>query len=356
MASLDPEQPIFNDTTGLDRKWVAFDCTEPDRASATARRDKHSKTFPRGSGDFELVSTDAVHFGIHRFILQHTCGFFADMFSLPAPAKHTLQDAQASEELENVIEIKLPSKILHEFLSHIEPNQPQPRLDPETIEALIEAALFYRVPSIISWFIDIISADCGDRVTHELHPSLLATHPLLTLSLCYSVGDKSGVTSAIQELTSCNSMLWNEEVHLSGRLFLYCVQLRQQRTALYLDLTDKMADFELSNTGNVKDKTRVTCMSCSIAMGRWIKSLASSASQWPKWENMQAIYISPMRCNSCEFAWFEYKSKTFTKWVNINRPDRKEQSHPLIPEWLTGELVANAARVPLTKKQREKSF
>ncbi|CCA66328.1 hypothetical protein PIIN_00014 [Serendipita indica DSM 11827] len=297
---------------------------------------KDSKTFPRGSGDLELVSTDNVHFNIHKFLLQHTCGFFADMFSLPTPQNEELQDAQVSKKSSEVIEINLPSKVLHEFLCHIEPNEPQPKVDPATVGALIDAALFYRAPSIISWFIDGIQLDCVNRVTQKLHPSLLATNPLLTLALCHKVGSENGVKSAIKELTTCDSIFWDEDVELSGRLLLYCVKLRQERTALYLDLADNMADFEFSNTGNVKERTRVTCMSCSVTLARWIKSLATAASQWPKWDNIQGI-VCPASCRSCELEWPEYKSKTFNKWVNINRPDRKEQSSLLIPEWLSQE-------------------
>ncbi|CAG7851002.1 SubName: Full=Uncharacterized protein {ECO:0000313/EMBL:CCA75503.1} [Serendipita indica DSM 11827] len=313
---------------------------------------KDSKTFPRGSGDLELVSTDNFRFGIHKFLLHHACGFFADMFSLPTPQKEELQDAQVSEKSQKIIEINLPAKILHEFLSHIEPNEPQPNVDPATVGPLIDAALFYRVPCIISWFISGISSDCANRDTQKLRPSLLATNPLLTLALCYKVGSESGVKSAIRELITCKIDLWYEDVDIGGRLLLYCLQLRQQRTALYLDLTDHMADFEFSNTGNAKDKTRPTCMSCSITMGRWINSLASASSQWPKWENIGAIFNSPVNCHSCELTWSDYKSKAFTKWVNVNRPDRKEQHSPVIPEWLTRNLGINAGLVPLTRKHR----
>ena len=305
---------------------------------------EESDAFGPSYGDFTLISSDSVRFHIDRSLLGYVSGFFKDIFSLTPTRPFGI------EFTEDSLTVKETSPVLDTFLRHIDPNRTTPRIEAETIGPLLEAARFYRVLSIITWFKNEVLVRRANFRTKIDGPCFLDEHPLLVLALTYKFGLEELARTAISQLIICDAALWKKsiDVDIDGRLVLYCRQLRDERIELYSSLVESLTQHELSNTKNIKDSDRETCMSCTVARAQWTYKMLNSVFRRPEWSACFEAYseeIEPYDCDH-EISWPDIKQKTMTKWRNVNKPEKLEEKIPHTPTWLDNQLRDNAIFTP----------
>lgn len=294
-----------------------------------------SNVFPEGYGDLILLSKDDVRFYFPSSVLAHASGFFRDMFD-------TVNKANSPQ----LLSVKEHSSLLKQFLSHIDPLKPTPRINVGTIASLLETARFYQVPSVIPWFQEEVFIDYSD-VRGRGEVALIHSHPLLVLGLAFKLGLYECVQRATQELIFCHIDKWNEEVDIPYPVIRYCRQLRDAHVQNYRELVETLTNYEISNAHKYKDVDRRLCMGCSVRRARWTFKLLSIAVDNPRWSIFKQSYDSENEvCTSCRLAWSLYKEKPYLKWVNRVRPESKEQKLPDLPMWLRDQLHNNSLLNP----------
>lgn len=96
-------------------------------------------------------------------------------------------------------------------------------------------------------------------------------HVLLVLTLAHKFGLRELTSITMDALITCDAAWWKEaiDIPMDGRLLLYCRQIHDKRIEVYSEMVEKLTEHELSNTKNIKDSTRETCMSCTVTRAQW---------------------------------------------------------------------------------------
>lgn len=298
-----------------------------------------------GYGDFTLISSDGIHFHIDRSLLAYLSGFFRDLFALPSPGS-----SYTGIVGENSVAVQQPSNTLNAFLRHIDPNKVKPEINKSNIASILECARFYRVPTIMTWFTQEVQVRRTMFRRKEQEPCFMEKNPLFVLSLAYQLGLRDLTEIAMSALITCEIAQWDidAELPMDSRLILYCRKLRDERIYMYSDLVESLTEHEISNAKNIKDATRETCMSCTVARAQWTHKMMSTAIRHPEWSAFVEAYEEDIEPHDCDhdISWPTIKRKPFTKWCNIHRPEQLEHRPPAIPAWLDQQLQVNALLTP----------
>ncbi|KAG8833240.1 hypothetical protein FRC17_011071 [Serendipita sp. 399] len=236
-------------------------------------------------GDFVLKSSDGVVFHFSRSILAYMSDFFRGMFELPATEKNqgTARNPLVLTEAAAVIEV---------FLQQIDPKNPTPTIDHDTVIGLLEMARKYQVQTIFDRFQIMM------RRERDQYTGLLFSRPLAVLYIALQHDLEMVGKWALQELMQCSSRyIENDEVEIPAKTFQYIHRLRRERLRklqAYIDVITK------SNTS--ADPPSVTkCARCSTLRSELLLHLERSIEKKPNWSTFNGICIlaPDKKCPQC---------------------------------------------------------
>ncbi|KAG8812595.1 hypothetical protein FRC17_001949 [Serendipita sp. 399] len=251
----------------------------------SSSKKKTSERFPAGYGDFVLKSSDGVVFHFSRSILAYMSDFFRGMFELPATEKNqgTARKPLVLTETAAAIEV---------FLQQIDPKNPTPTIDHDTVIELLEMARKYQVQTIFDRFQIMM------RREHDQYTGLLFSRPLAVLYIAMQHDLEMVGKWALQELMQCSSRrIENDEVEIPAKTFQYIHRLRRERLRklqAYIDVITK------SNT-TVDPPSVTTCARCSTLRSELLLHLERSIEKNPNWSTFNGICIlaPDKKCPQC---------------------------------------------------------
>jgi len=139
------------------------------------------------------------------------------------------------------------------MLHLIDPNKSNPAMKAETVGQLIEAARFYQIPCIVTWFKDTVLRGSVDALGEDAQESFVQQYPLLVLSLSHKLGLEKCLQVALRELSICSMDKTMEGVDVSFRVYRHVLTLRNYRVDRYHWLVRRLSIHDKSNRGNIKD-------------------------------------------------------------------------------------------------------
>jgi hypothetical protein len=271
---------------------------------------KISSKFPEGYGDFSIQSSDDVVYYFPGAILSYISCVFRDMFKSAGSDER----AKASE---TPLKITEPIAILEVFLTHLDPEQLTPLIDPDTIEGLLQMADKYQTSKILRWFEREASMVHGN-IDSPGKPFMIA-HPLITSSLACRFDLENIGRAALRELSGCAAqMVYDHTTYLDPRIYRELYVLRKRRVDRYVDWIRTLSGWTGEDLG---------CGHCTNHRGRWIWRMMRDVQNAPTWVTFTAAYEvgRGKKCSTCG-------SICFDKFI-LGWKGEAEVNEAILPEW-----------------------
>jgi hypothetical protein len=244
---------------------------------------KESETFPQTYGYFAMQSSDDMLFYFPRTILAHVSPFFKDMFNI---STHSTTSSAVNND--KPLEMEEDSTTLNVLLCHIDPAQPTPDIDEDTISDLLKAADKYQISSIIEWFKREIfkipygyMVEPGNYAAPRLSLAFAQEHPLLILYLAEYLG-LDDITRRMMRLLISGPVedLYVEDVSISGSLTRHLFSLRKKRVDWHLQqLRSNRKKFDADSLSQ--------CSGCRAQFLEWSLHCTNAIIDTPTWANVE---------------------------------------------------------------------
>jgi hypothetical protein len=291
-----------------------------------------STKFPEGYGDFVLRSQDGVLCSFPSTILRHASCVFKDMLALGPEEGSTSTTVAPVDVTESINTLEL-------FLTHLDPNDIPPPIDPNTIEGLLQAAHKYQTSKILRWFEVEATVTRKNEATRTSHNALVISHPMLTLALAVQFDLVETIRIALREISGCHSNILSENTQqFTFPLYPAVLRLREQRLIRYENWIGVLANSETSEIVELlfmeKPRSKVTrdvpkfCMLCTAKRSEWILGMMKAVKQRPQWKSFIAAYDVEHRCGQCDRSWNDYFRSQLWDW---SQEAKREEDK--LPDW-----------------------